>query len=577
MKHTLQANLLLTMLLLLVGGLSGCRDIESKMPPTITMEKTYTIKPDRKLLITPEVSNDNINTIYSWKLDGRVISTEKNLEYSFPITGDYTIKYSVSTADGTAWQEIVVKVIDLELPIIGMKEGNDILAETGELLKLTPEIANTENIKYTWELDGKAVSSEPVFEFRPDKEGVHFVHLFTQNDDGEDDYLVKVVVVPSIPLEISFPYPQHSGTVGRPFRIEPRITTTKNISYEWSVDGQVIEDQTGPILVYTPTRVGALQVKVCAYKTDPSGAKKERAGESIIPVQVGEPDAHFRSFNPAKSSKYGGKVYEFLAAPGQFVNEGYSAHTMDDAIKYAEERLSQDVYVSLGGFGGYLVIGFDHSIPNTGAFKGYDFAVMGNSFKGSSEPGIVWVMQDENGNGLPDDNWYELRGSETGKEGTIQDYEVTYFRPATARSNVLWADNMGNTGEIDWLNFHQQDSYYPIWVKPNRYVLRGTRLKSANFDQSGQGTYWINPEYEWGYVDNFSPIDRLTDDINYGAAPNANHFRIKDAMDSNGKPIHLEYIDFVKVVTGLNTKSGWLGEVSTECFKFIDIQVPSSK
>ena len=55
-------------------------------------------------------------------------------------------------------------------------------------------------------------------------------------------------------------------------------------------------------------------------------------------------------------------------------------------------------------------------------------------------------MQDVNGNGLPDDEWYELKGSETGNGSTIQDYEVTYYRPASAHSNVYWTDNLGNSG-----------------------------------------------------------------------------------------------------------------------------------
>lgn len=75
--------------------------------------------------------------------------------------------------------------------------------------------------------------------------------------------------------------------------------------------------------------------------------------------------------------------------------------------------------MSLGAFGGYLVVGFDHSIENDG---GYNIGVSGNSFDGSSEPGIVWVMQDENGDGLPNDTWYELKGSEYGKPETTQDY-----------------------------------------------------------------------------------------------------------------------------------------------------------
>ena len=52
-------------------------------------------------------------------------------------------------------------------------------------------------------------------------------------------------------------------------------------------------------------------------------------------------------------------------------------------------------YLSLGAYGGYVVIGFDHSVENVPGE--YDLILEGNAFAGSSEPGIVWVMQDENG------------------------------------------------------------------------------------------------------------------------------------------------------------------------------------
>ena len=81
----------------------------------------------------------------------------------------------------------------------------------------------------------------------------------------------------------------------------------------------------------------------------------------------------------------------------------------------------------------------------------------------------------------------------------------------------------------------------------------------------------MNVEYDWGYADNFSPIDRLTDEDNASAGANANHFRISDAIDAEGKPKHLRYIDFVKVQCAVNAKSGWLGEVSTEVFGFKDL------
>ena len=267
-------------------------------------------------------------------------------------------------------------------------------------------------------------------------------------------------------------------------------------------------------------------------------------------------------------------VFEYTPAPGQFINEtktgGFdgSQTTPEAAVAYATQRMKEKNFVSLGGFGGYMVVGFDHSIDNTGS---YDFGIIGNSFKGSSEPGVVWVMQDENGNGRPDDLWYELKGSETGKETTIQNYSVTYYRPSTAQQPVKWTDSEGNSGEVDYLKaFHQQDYYYPLWIKEDSYTLTGTCLEGRNYDQSGNGTYWVNAEYDWGYTDNFSEIDRLSNDDNANAGANANYFKISNAIDTNGNPVNLDYIDFIKVQTGCNTKSGWLGENSTEVFGFFD-------
>jgi hypothetical protein len=80
----------------------------------------------------------------------------------------------------------------------------------------------------------------------------------------------------------------------------------------------------------------------------------------------------------------------------------------------------------------------------------------------------------------------------------------------------------------------------------------------------------VNEKYDWGYADNFSPIDRLTSEENANADANANHFKISDAIDFECQPVDLEFIDFVKVQVGVNTKSGWLGEVSSEVFGFYD-------
>ena len=264
----------------------------------------------------------------------------------------------------------------------------------------------------------------------------------------------------------------------------------------------------------------------------------------------------------ATSSVYASKVFEYTPAPGQFIGDPTIfptiIQTQQAACAWAKGRLDERKYVSLGAFGGFIVVGFDHSIVNLGS---YDFAVYGNAVSGGSEPGIVWVAQDENGNGIPDDTWYELRGSDTYNAFTLRDYSVTYYRPAGSGQPVTWTDSQGTNGTIDYLAaYHSQPSYYPDWILDDQYTLSGTRLKAYNYDQSGNGSNWINPDYDWGYADNFG---------------NCN-FRIGDAIDSEGMPINLKYIDFIKVQTGVNAKSGWIGELSTEVLGFEDLSINTS-
>lgn len=287
-------------------------------------------------------------------------------------------------------------------------------------------------------------------------------------------------------------------------------------------------------------------------------------------------DSTLRPISSA-SSPYQNEVYEYLPAPGQFINEpksGFSADitSPEIACAYALDRLESHRYVSLGAFGGYIVVGFDHSILNRNG-SDYDFNIEGNAFVNdhgsTNEPGIVEVMQDTNGNGLPDDTWYELKGSETGAEGTIENYSVTYYRPDGPGKNVKWTDSEGESGTVDYQKaFHTQDYYYPAWIKEDSYTLTGTRLASRTTYDANTGD-WAYMAFGWGYADNMG-----SDAIGTGDADGAgqkNGFKISNAMDKYGNPVNLEYIDFVRVHTAVQSKAGRLGENSCEVFSFRDL------
>ncbi len=270
----------------------------------------------------------------------------------------------------------------------------------------------------------------------------------------------------------------------------------------------------------------------------------------------------------AESSPYSNRVIEYRPAPGQFINNtmmGFTGGetTAEAARAYADRMLhpadgSTPRMISLGGFGGYVVVGFDHSIQATGGYEGYDFSITGNQFSGSSEPGVVWVMPDENGNGLPDDGaWYELQGYHAAE--SQRGYAVTYYRGGAA-DPVRWTDSEGNEGVIERILAHEQD-YYPLWEEDS-FTLTGTLLPDCS--GTGENGRFTTGDYGWGYADNWGE-DMLE------SPKTKNFFRIADAVDGAGNPVELKYIDFVKVQTGVNIQGGsGVGELSTEVSRFRD-------
>lgn len=287
-------------------------------------------------------------------------------------------------------------------------------------------------------------------------------------------------------------------------------------------------------------------------------------------------------------SPYISKVYEYKPAPGQFINtmpQYEEGDTEADILKKAEESISgtNNIMVSLGSYGGYITFGFDHTVMNRRGEM--DFLIEGNSFYsdipsygdkkgGSSEPGIVMVSLDENLNGIPDDKWYELAGSEYYKPTTIKNYSITYQRPSNNRKPVPditgvlsdteyipWTDNKGNNGFVAKNIYHSQD-YYPKWIKNESLTFNGTLLPPNGKDESGFGSYFVLYSYDWGYADNH-PNDKK-DLIS---------FNIEWAVDEKGNPVHLPGIDFVKVYTGVNQYCGWLGETSTEISHARDLHI----
>lgn len=266
-------------------------------------------------------------------------------------------------------------------------------------------------------------------------------------------------------------------------------------------------------------------------------------------------------------------IWEYVPAPGQHINTSWG-------VPDSTASLVGGIHggISLGAFGGYIVFSFEQPVENDpGNPYGIDFTIFGNPLPHWSEPGVVSVMQDKNGNGLPDDIWYELAGSDHFFTTTERNYQVTYFKPEGA-ADVPWADSHGNQGVIAQNDYHTQP-YYPSeesfpGTDQEKYTLTGTLISS--FLDNSNPVFLRSSKHTFGYADNLVAGDPPYDLPDNPYTPATEHsggdgFDIDWAIDGEGNYADLEHVDFIRVQTAVLPTTGYLGEQSTEIRGAVDI------
>jgi len=321
------------------------------------------------------------------------------------------------------------------------------------------------------------------------------------------------------------------------------------------------------------------------------------------------------------------RVYEYRPAPGQFVNTlpvARMGEPVDSVLARCRasicgriDTVTQTFHgqtitridtvwaesmITLGGYGGYVIVGFDHPVVN---MHTWDFDILGNAFVsnkesqgGSSEPAIVMVGVDVDGDGVPSDadKWYELAGSEYHHPKTQHDYRITYYRPNESKPRtpstvdpslidttyIRWTSNDINpdsvSGYMSRVQYHMQP-YWPLWLQGEETLtFEGAKLRCNAIDLGDNegNSYFVQYFFDWGYVDNLpnSPT-RLPGVDGYNPG-----FKIDWAVDDQGSHVNLTHIDFIKIYNAVNQYCGWLGETSTEVAGGVDFhpeaEVPQS-
>ncbi len=272
----------------------------------------------------------------------------------------------------------------------------------------------------------------------------------------------------------------------------------------------------------------------------------------------------------------------YAPAPGQFVNDpafNDPARALGPPIGSTLAQADNTSVVSLGGFGGSLILGFSDTVLDDPCNPmGLDAIVYGNAFYLNADPtrcwgeaGVIEISVDENQNGQPDDTWFVVR------------FPTLPSVPSGSLANAQW-DNDAGTG-IPPLN----SAWYPASAPAPTYNTEGYLLAGAfsgfvieNSDAAIEdffGLADLTPTLPLGDSDaDGVSEDPGADALEFYTRPDNPHavgidpgsgggdaFDIGWAVDpATGEPAVLSGFDFIRVRTGPNVVAGPLGEVSTE-------------
>lgn len=434
-------------------------------------------------------------------------------------------------------------------PIVRLNESAQQLTTTEEFgLWLCPAIEG-EWDSLSWWVDERYAGGSRKIHLSPAL-GTHTITVEAHKNGTSEvatarhSVTVRVVAAEELPLNIVVPQNTYSVVVGDALRIAPIVfAPAPKAEFVWSIDGTEVQRGEQSHLDFVAESEGTHNLTLTAGGQAFDITVKCIAAERIAPRAA-----------DSTSTAAVAKVWEYAPAAGQFINTGVNGRRPEE---YAEQSLAKGSVVSLGGFGGRLVVGFDHSVMCSGD---YDLRIRGNAFDNSSEPGVVWVMQDSDGNGQPDDTWYELRGSEHDSDSTIHNAAIVYLHDAAhPLSDIQWRTSDGNCGVVERNIYHTANSYYPEWAQAP-LTLWGTLLPPR---VELRGSSYIALPYGGGYVDNFgSDRDGVW-----------NRFRISDAVRPDGTPANLTHIDFVMIQSAVSHCAPNIGEISTEISAIEDISL----
>jgi|CXWL01.1.fsa_nt_gi hypothetical protein len=277
----------------------------------------------------------------------------------------------------------------------------------------------------------------------------------------------------------------------------------------------------------------------------------------------------FAGSTASAGSPFATRVVAYSPAPGQFVSDP-SFNDPAEALGQPEGMGTSDgnnvSVVNLGGFGGYIVLGFDHTVLDDPLNPlGLDAIVFSNAFWVGGNPDRHWaecatieISRDENANGLADDPWYLITGS--------------HLTAPLARSQISWGDGSTTYAYQLPLNpFGAMVVVNPVAGTENEGIYGYAEYSPTLFLGDRDGDDQIDNEEITAEEFYTTPDDPFEVGMTPGSG-GGDAFDIAWAVDAaTGVRAELDGFDFIRLTTPVHVIMPPLGEKSAEIDAVADV------
>ncbi|MGC4104457.1 PKD domain-containing protein [Ferruginibacter sp.] len=313
--YTAPGNYTVKLLVTAPGGCTDSRTLEVVVKPSanssFSVNSNAACFKDNRFVFTNNSTTTGGTLQYSWDMGNTVTFNTKDVTYSYPVPGTYTVKLT-ATAEGGCQDDSTFNVTVESSPVAAFAVNNAAQCLPVQQFVLTNgSTIYSGNMQYAWDMgDGTAIQTTPDVNYAYANAGQYTVKLLTYTTFGCKDSISKTLTVHPVPLA-DFTIRPVCENLPVPVINRTYNNTTSTINYLWDFGDGHTDNVKTPVYSYPSGGTYPVKLSVNTVQCPATYDTKTIMVTIDIPargITYPDKDAAFNFPEPLQARQFGTSV-----------------------------------------------------------------------------------------------------------------------------------------------------------------------------------------------------------------------------------------------------------------------------